>query len=454
MASYENLGTTIGQLKRAAIDAYMVSDYGGFAGQMWTIESDKYTIGGKAQVTRPGENGEGGGDWSGDWDWLIGGGKDEEFTGVFNDIRTRIDDAVDHWTANLPVVSELKADGDKAHEAMMKLGITPSQTGGTVNATGPIGGYLNLIAEGLDEMSGNTIEAFKGKFLSQLSRVIANQYAMTVPIGGALRAQENLWTEARKDIANIVQEALDAMNAVVAGSGPNWELLYTVVGVAAKGAGIFATGGLKAATEVTGLGVTVLTGPGNTNKDSQASADGTCESVLTALESSVKELSDRIGQEEKDLQKNLDDNATAFENQLSGYDINATDATLDVPDAQGPGVDIVIISKALVKGITDTHMPNVADELKAAASSLWSAQTSGTALNRPEGIGVQHGAQVFGLVYKLYESIMNLEWEVRSGAKTLDLVIQDFYDADGSSQKALEKHLEKVSEGTVWDPSD
>lgn len=455
MATYDEVPALLGKLKQRAIDAYMVRDYAYPAGQMWSIEGDHYDISGKAKVTRPGEDGQGGGDWSGDMGWFFGldGRKDEEFQGTFDTIRTRIDDAVDKWTANLPKEADIKADGDHAHLAMMKLGITPSQNGGTVNASGPMGGYLNLIAEGLDEMSGQTIEAFKGKFLSQLSRVIANQYAMTVPIGGALRAQENLWREARQDVANTVQEAYDAMESVVNGAGPNWELLFKVVGWAAKGAGLFTSGGLKTATEVVGLGVTILTDGGNTNSDSGVSASQSCDSVLTALEESMKALSERIGKEEKDLQANLDANVQAFGQQMVGYDINQADSSLNVPDAQAANVDIVVINRSIVKGITDTHMPAVADELHAAAESLWKAQ-SGATLNRPDGIGVQNGAQSFDLIYGLYESIRNLEWEVRAGAKTLDLVIQDHFAADAASQRALDEHLQSVSGGSIWDPSD
>ena len=85
----------------------MVSDYGGAAGQMWSIEGSKYTLG-SAEVTRPGPSGEGGGDWSGDWDFLIGGGRDDFFQGTFDTIRERIDTAVDHWLANLPDESEMQ----------------------------------------------------------------------------------------------------------------------------------------------------------------------------------------------------------------------------------------------------------------------------------------------------------------------------------------------------------
>ena len=56
----------VGPLKRAAIDAWMKSHSQG----TWQIQGDRYTedsaTGGGAYVTRPNENGEGGGDWETD----------------------------------------------------------------------------------------------------------------------------------------------------------------------------------------------------------------------------------------------------------------------------------------------------------------------------------------------------------------------------------------------------
>jgi hypothetical protein len=448
MATYEELATLIPKLKRAAIDAYMVSDYGGAAGQMWSIEGDKYTMS-DYSVTRPGSDGEGGGDWSGDWEWLLGGGKDEEFSGTFDNIRSRIDGAVDEWTANLPKEAEIKALTDSVHAAMMGLGLSPGESGGVVNATGPLGGYLTLISQGIDQMSGATIEAYKGKFLAQLSRVVANQYAMTVPIGGMLAAEQNLWREARQTVADTVQAALDAMNAVVAGSGPNWDILLKVAGWSVKGAGIFAQGGLKSATDVAGLGVEILAGTPAVKK-ATSSPGGTCESVLAALEKTMKELSDAILAEEQALQDNLDANQENMVKQVVGYDINKKDAELAINDAQAPEVEMIVTSPSIIAGITDQHMPNVATELGKAADALWEGY-GGTELNRPGGIGLQNGPSYFGLLYQLFESIKNLQWEVEAGAKTLALAIADLHAADEASQKNLDAHRKKLEAGSTWE---
>lgn len=448
MATYADIPGLIPQLKRAAIDAYMVSDYGGAAGQMWSIDGGKYTLG-SAEVTRPGPSGEGGGDWSGDWDFLIGGGRDDFFQGTFDTIRERIDNAIDHWTANLPDESEMQGLLDSLTDAMVTLGVSPSSQGGSVTASGPIGGYLNLVGEALDEMSGATIEAFKAKFLSQLSRVIANQYAMTVPIGGAVAAELNMWREAKQDVANTVQKALDAMNAVVEGAGPNWELTLKVIGWAAKGAGIFAGPGLKPATEIAGLGVEILTASTASSVGADASADGTCESVLTALEQTMEQIADIILAEEETLQANLDANEENLRNQVIGYDINAADADLGVSDAQAPGVDMIILQPNLIDGIIDAHLPSIAGQLGSAADSLW-AGWGNTTFNRPAGIGLTFGPQYFGLLYPLHKSITDLKWEVEAGATSLRLAINDLEQADAASQAALDEHRRKVAEGSGY----
>ena len=52
-----------GKLKRAAIDAWMYSE----TGWGWEVRGDVYQVIGdsRSKVTRPGQDGEGGGDWSG-----------------------------------------------------------------------------------------------------------------------------------------------------------------------------------------------------------------------------------------------------------------------------------------------------------------------------------------------------------------------------------------------------
>jgi hypothetical protein len=99
--SEEYLNLNIGALKRAAIDAWMNSHSNGW----WEIDGSHYRVtGGDATVTRPGEDGEGGGDWDGNFfltDWIVDGDKDEEYTTQFNNIRTRIDNALKDWDHNL-----------------------------------------------------------------------------------------------------------------------------------------------------------------------------------------------------------------------------------------------------------------------------------------------------------------------------------------------------------------
>src|SRR5690242_6981849 len=64
MAEYSELAQLVRELKLAAIDAYMRTQP-----YPWTINGDQYEInssGTHTKVTRPGPDGEGGGDWSSD----------------------------------------------------------------------------------------------------------------------------------------------------------------------------------------------------------------------------------------------------------------------------------------------------------------------------------------------------------------------------------------------------
>lgn len=439
--TYENLPTLIGELKRSAIDAYMKS-------QGWHIDDGvKYHLG-DSNVTRPGEDGQGGGDWSWIGFWDIGNdGQDSKWRAAFDAVRSDIDATMQRWLDLPDTEADLKDDIEQMRQANRLLSFSPS--GGT--GGGNIPGYLTGINENLDAMSGTTIATFKADFLLQLEKAIGGHHGITVILGAALAATNEIWIRARRTVAETVGETQKALDAYAQGGDISWEVILQVAGYAVEGAGLFATGGAEIALKGAGQGLKILTET-TTEKDKKASApSGDYESLMKGFGTALQELADAIKAEEEALRDNLVLNAGKVRADQSSYDLKRP-AILDISDdAQA---DIIIISRPLVDEITRTYLPFTADELDSARSqaflATYQAYRDGSIGLGSNGIS----AEFSELQWILVDLIRDLEWETRNGAKTLDLAIEDVGRADTDAEDALEKHHRDVKDGsgaTPWD---
>ena len=439
--TYENLPTLIGELKRSAIDAYMKS-------QGWHIDNgDRYHLGDN-EVTRPGKDGQGGGDW--DWNgfWDIGNeGQDAKWRAAFDGVRSDVDSRLEKWLDLPDTEADLTDDIEQMRQANRLLSLSPS--GGT--GGGSIPGYLTGINENLDAMSGTTIATFKADFLLQLEKAIGGHHGITVILGAALAATNEIWVRARKTVAEIVGETQQALDAYANGGGISWEVVLQVAGYAVEGASIFATGGAEVALKGAGLGLKVLT-ESTTKKGEKATApSGDYNSLMEGLSKALTELSDAIRAEETALRDNLVLNAGKVRADQSSYDLKRP-ALLDISDdAQA---EIIVISRPLVDEITRTYLPFTARELESAKDQAYQATYQAY---RDGSIGLAangFSAEFSDLQWTLIDLIRDLAWEVANGAKTLDLAIQDIGRADHSAEDELEKHHREVQAGsgaTPWD---
>lgn len=441
--SYDNLPTMIGELKRAAIDAYMKS-------QGWSIESDKYNMSStnaSFDVTRPGSDGQGGGDW--DWNGFfdIGDeGQDAKWRGAYDAIRSDIDATMERWL-DLPDGSVLDDDVEQLRQANRLLSFAAS--GGT--GGGKIGGYLTGIEENLSAMSGATISAFKAEFLLQLEKAIGGHHGITVILGGAMTASREIWNEARKTVADIVGETRDALHAYAHDSGPNWEVVLKVTGYAVEGVGLFATGGVSTALKGAALGLKVVTEV-NSKKNQQASKPSLdYEGLIKGLGTSLDELADAIKVEEDALRDNLVLNASNVRADKSSYDLSRP-GILDTSDHTQ--AEIIVINKHLVDEITQTYLPYIADELEAAAMQTFLA-TYEARRDGSIGIGGSGMAAEFSdLQWLLRDLLKDLAWETRNSAKSLELAIEDIGNADESTDDAMARHAKLVRDGSGYNPWD
>lgn len=450
--SYDQLPDLTGKLKRAAIDAYMKS-------QQWEIQGEHYEIPGNStnKVTRPGANGDGGGDWSGEFfqEWFVGGSRDEEFQGAFNDIRSKIDGLLKPWK-DLPDPGEFDGMVESMRKANGLLALSTSTSGGQATGAGSIAGNLDIIKENSDAMSGGTISAFKQKFLLQLGKAIGGHHAITVILGSALTSEQKLWTEGRQDVADAVHAATEAFNKYAKGDDADLTIQFKVAGAVVAGVAAFASGGASAVLTGAGTGLTILTALSeesqkNASKPPGKDYNGLMEGFKTALE----ELDKAITNEEKGVRDNLSDNLGKVRSDSGSYDLtdplNGADDDSDLHSADSQAI---IHNRSLVFEITDTAMPGIADDLKSARGHVVDSLSS-TPFYRDPSIGIAENGcypQWLDLQWVLWELLGDLDWEVRNGATTLKLAIEDMGQVDTDAKDALEKHAEKTKEGSGYTP--
>jgi hypothetical protein len=449
MAEYSEIPDLIKDFKRAAIDAYMRT-----LPYAWSIEGDHYEISSSStntKVTRPGADGEGGGDWSSNnfiANIFTGGSNDEEYKGAFDSIRSRIDSAIEPWLT-LPDPADITPEVEECRQVTRKLsGAAAASSGGQVGA-GIIPGNISLILENSDAMAGHAIAAFKSQFLAQLGPVIGGHHGISLVVGSALAAEEGLWGAARQAVADAVAAGVAASSALAAsGSSGSPEVVLQVAGWAAKGAKIFVPGA-GAVLEVASLGIEILgesTGkPGEDPKVSGADA----EAVLSAFESALDRINSDISTEETRLQENLSTNLANVRADQTSYDLSAPPIRNDQADT----TDVIAYQPGLITEITKTYLPAIAAELTSVAGTVAGASIGGARRDPSLGIGATGpGVEWAELSFLLRELLTNLSWDVTKAATNLDLVLQDLQAHEDRITQEIEKVLADLDAGNPTDP--
>lgn len=461
MATFEELDSLIGPLKRAAIDAYMRSD--GWGPWKWQIRDDYYeyihpsagTFGPTTEeVTRPDADGNGGGDWR--MRIPLAPDPDQEpgkYAPDFDTVRGRIDDALERWK-DLPDPQVIGDEEESMRQANRALAFEAVAANGGVTGGGEIGGNINLILENSDAMAGGMITAFKSDFLAQMSKAIAGHHALTIVLGGVLAAEGKIWEGARQTVADIVVDSTEAFNAAAEQGDLSWDVVLKVAGFAVAGAAIFATGGAATGLAVAGLGIKILDAaiPADGSGSDTEAPGGDYDSAMSAFEGTLDDLDTAIETEEKILDDNLSATLQQVGSDHSSYDLTRP-PLMDVDDDSDLGAPSeILIRPILVKEITGTFMPRIAAELETASSSLI---TASLLTYRDSSIGLDTNgpsANYYELRYLVYELIKNLSQEIAYSAQSLQLAVEDMQITDTEAEDALEAHARKIREEKVGMP--
>lgn len=469
MADYDDLHTLTGKLKRAAIDAYMKDEGFRIDGEDQYYDERHSVSDLHYKVSRPGSDGEGGGDWTSDHflpdSWLGGDDKDAAWRAAFAGIRDRVDAALEPWQHNaLPKPTTIDSDIEQARQAMRLLSTAASSSGGSTTGGGEIAGYLRTIDNNSNQLSGSSMEIFKAKFLYQLEAAVSGYRGIALVLGNAHGANKKIWEDARQGVADVVDKSTKALDAHAKSNDVSFDIPLLVAGAAVAGAKAFITGGATVALEGAAVGLTLLSGlAGNAEKKAKEPASTDYDGLMTAFEGALGDLSDAIGDEETQVKTNLETNFGQLEADRTSYDLTAAvtedgdgnprnETTLfDVTDDSQ--VNVIVYERPLVNGIIDVAMPGIATELYDAADQLcYAAQTR---LTRAGGVGLDSSAvsgAIWDLGWRGCELAKDLEWEVRNGAKMLQLVIDDLDQVDAQGRDALSRMQTELAGGSGWTP--
>ncbi len=445
MPSYRDLDVLVGRLKQSAIDAWM----GGLSGGQWMLRPARYEmLSGSAIyfVTRPGSDGEGGGLFGCETPETLGTPPDLERAGgyeaQFAGIRATIDTIVEPWRF-LPDPNEIAAVVESCKDVTVKLAGTATTSAGEAVGGGNLGGFLKSIEQTCSAMSGRTIDTFKSKFINQLGRTIEGFHAVSIVSGAAVAGQGALWKEARTTVATILDNARGKFDLVAQGYGGYWTETIKALGWVWKGVELFTGGSIP--VKAASLGIQFLQSNVRDIPDVVKGFE-TYERGVTSLVEMLDVLNSQIRSEEQVVKDNLLNNLDGIARHKTSYDLTQ----FPIP----PDSDVIIVNRDLTHGIARTHMPLIADELDAIATLTFGG-LPGQALLRDDRIGIGErgpSSEAGRLQYLLYELLKDLAWEVRNGARNLELAVADILDHDESAAREL-RELEKVIEaGSPYDP--
>lgn len=466
MASYDELDSLTGKLKRAAIDAYMTEYSNGW----WELDGDHYQVkGGDATVTRPGEDGSGGGDWDGHFpltDWMVNGDKDKEFKVYFDDIRSRIDTALADWQpSNIPDPDLIFPDSDNsAHDAIGQLSSTESDDYSTSIPAGPLGDYVNDLKIHCDGLTGVSMDAFYKSYCGALPRTISNHRGIAIVLAQARSAEKETWKRGRQAVADIIHQTTTELNKSAKGGTAALSMGLGILGAVLAGATAVVSGGATMPLSLSSAGVSLLTSVTSNAKSLAEEVDEgkDYESCMTAFEGLLKAASGDIKIEETLVRDKLNENFTSMASHKSSYDLtmavsdNGNESWDDDKNLLGltDSSQVVInLTDPELNTMIDSDMPHVKNALNAAAWKLWEAGLLSNELYRGGGLGLgTYGpaTEARDLADRASDTLLNLAWEVENGRAMLKALMNDMRATDGSGQAALTNLQKSLTGGEPW----
>lgn len=454
MTAYSNVPMLVGRLKKAAIDAYMRSSCDS-AFTDYEVHDDYYMVStlvpqGQAaapsdsqRITRPGDDGEGGGRTNGD--------STMKYVHKFNEIRSVIDEVVGPWL-DLPDPQRINTEKAKAFGVVGILAADINMQAGAPVGTGELHKALDRVNQKINDMSGATVMSFGLDFIDPLQGAVQGIQEGVAYWGASLAAEQKMFERARYIVLTAIEKSTKVFRGVADNEYQKLNIILQVVNevVEAFDAFVEPTGLLRHGSTAVKLGLKGMKKV--TEEDVKKGAPQNYESAMKAFRSAFKAIANRVELAEGKIQQTLVDNYEVMEVNHERVDMSMkTLSSSEIGKADKLKIDMNHIDD-----IVNRAMPKVSESLEDAAKRISGVFLSDCVRRDPRvGVGESGPSKQFDqLKVLLYKLLADLAWESRTGTKDFELAVHYIQTQDGQSKAALDSFNEQVSKGSGIRPWD
>lgn len=428
MSDDDNLPTIIGEMKRAAIDAFM-------ADQGWKphfLDNNVYSLWGVIGASayhRPGTDGSGGGDAALDGfsEW------GESLAPSFNGIRGTIDGHMEPWL-DLPDGSRCSDPKTAAGNAGAIFGA--SATNASIQDSGDIFRSSPIVSDQiLNNIDGSFKAPFHTKYSLQFAKVTAGLGTACAILEINYATQLDIWPAAKIDVLEIAVATRDALIAKAEESqDASTKVILTVIGAAAGAVASVVTAGAALPAVLAMVGFASAATVGLAVVDLNASVTGTTYTeILESLGSALQSLSDGIETHEDALNTMMGEAASYMESNASSFDLDAFSLPVF------PGAAEEIRMQRADANIISSNMSNISGALGDAGAFLGASPGSNPTW-RDNSIGAgSNGTHVKAqALYDLTARCITLTHaEYDRGQKLFEATVEDYFATDADVAKTL-----------------
>lgn len=472
---FVNIDSKIVALKLAAIDAYMYY-------YSWERKGDHYepsmtnitemptifdVLDHPPRVTRPGPNGEGGGDWSCS-NWAIGkrlfdGWNDKSYGEAFDQIRTRIDDAIAPWKPSFPIHWSIQAEADTGWQAISEISTGSVKykkivdKGGTdgdsEETTSPETPGLVEAFDGVktdcNTMKGNFADSIKLNFYDNLRGVTNNLRDAAIYWNSSLNAEAAIFKEVRKSVSKVIDDARSACETLASGGNPP-SLIATLKLVDAVAKLATATGqehpdpgSVTSAVTQTAIATIELNDSMDVDieGDGKGAKAGDYDDVLKFVESSLKSISEKMRTAESAVESSINSKLDEMSGEgKSSYDLQFEPVT--------DSSEFTKVDDATLKRLSTNRLPTISGHLRTCADKIMSVSMSNVVIRNVNcGYGAYGPSGVFEEMRETLGSLLyDLAWEVENGAANIETGRKLTESADEDNRNAFDQKLRDIAD--------
>ncbi|MDT5040466.1 MAG: hypothetical protein QOE51_1451 [Actinoplanes sp.] len=149
---------------------------------------------------------------------------------------------------------------------------------------------MTTVSQKIEDWRGSAAVAFRQNFVEPFPAITANQFALVATLNGAIEAEQALWAECRKNVDDIAEKAIKALEVMDECSHDDEVCVLTVASSVFAVAAALATGGAMIALTVVGAAAQAQSGVPAGN-DPEVQFDGqTPEAIVNQVHDALNQL--------------------------------------------------------------------------------------------------------------------------------------------------------------------